>query len=50
MKVMLLNGSPNAKGNTRTALEECAKELNGCGIETELVNIGAGAYVQRLRY
>lgn len=43
MKVMLLNGSPNAKGNTRTALEECAKELNGCGIETELMNIGAGA-------
>ena len=43
MKVILLNGSPNAKGNTRTALEECAKELNGCGIETELVNIGAGA-------
>ena len=43
MKVMLLNGSPNAKGNTRTALEECAKELNGCGIETELVNIGSGA-------
>lgn len=43
MKVMLLNGSPNAKGNTRTALEECAKELNGCGIETELVNIGAGS-------
>ena len=43
MKVMLLNGSPNAKGNTRTALEECAKELNGCGIETELVNIGASA-------
>ena len=42
MKVMLLNGSPNAKGNTRTALEECAKELNGCGIETELVNIGSG--------
>ena len=43
MKVMLLNGSLNAKGNTRTALEECAKELNGCGIETELVNIGSGA-------
>ena len=43
MKVMLLNGSPNAKDNTRTALEECAKELNGCGIETELVNIGSGA-------
>lgn len=42
MKVMLLNGSPNAKGNTRTALEECAKALNGCGIETELVNIGSG--------
>lgn len=43
MKVMLLNGSPHAKGNTRIALEECAKTLNDCGIETEIVDIGAGA-------
>ena len=40
MKVMLLNGSPNAHGNTRAALEECAKELERLGVETELVDIG----------
>ena len=27
MKVLLLNGSPNARGNTRAALEACAAEL-----------------------
>lgn len=43
MKVMLLNGSPKANGNTRAALEECARELNKCGVETELVDIGAGS-------
>ena len=32
MKVMLLNGSPHAKGNTRLALEECARTLAGCGV------------------
>ena len=41
MKVMLLNGSPRAKGNTCLALEECAKTLNECGIDTELFDIGS---------
>ena len=41
MKVMLLNGSPRANGNTRAALEECAKELNALGIDTEIVNVGS---------
>lgn len=41
MKVMLLNGSPKANGNTHLALAECERELQRCGIETELVNIGS---------
>ncbi len=41
MKVLLLNGSPLARGNTRAALEECAAELVRCGVEAELVDIGA---------
>lgn len=39
MKVILLNGSPR-QGNTRAALEECARALNDCGVETELIDIG----------
>ncbi len=42
MKVMLLNGSPHAKGNTRLALEECARALAECGVDSEIVDIGAG--------
>ena len=42
MKVMLLNGSPHAKGNTRLALEECARTLAECGVEAEIVDIGDG--------
>ena len=41
MKVMLLNGSPKASGNTHLALAECERELQRCGIETELVHIGS---------
>ncbi len=41
MKVLLLNGSPNAKGNTRAALEECAAELGRCGVDSEIVDVGA---------
>lgn len=33
MKVMLLNGSPRADGNTNLALNEIAKVLNESGIE-----------------
>ena len=40
MKVLLLNGSPNAQGCTYTALQEVAKELQKCGIESEIFQIG----------
>ncbi|MGI5906717.1 MAG: flavodoxin family protein [Candidatus Pararuminococcus gallinarum] len=40
MKVLLLNGSPHAKGCTFTALSEVAKELETQGIQTEILQIG----------
>lgn len=40
MKVLLINGSPRAKGCTYTALSEVAKSLNACEIETEIIQIG----------
>lgn len=40
MKVLLVNGSPNEKGCTFTALEEVEKTLNVEGIETEIFHIG----------
>lgn len=40
MKVLLVNGSPNEKGCTYTALSEIAKTLEGQGIETEIFHIG----------
>ena len=40
MKVLLINGSPNAKGCTYTALNEIADTLHIEGIETEIYNIG----------
>lgn len=40
MKVLLVNGSPHAKGCTYTALSEVAKTLNEEGIETEFFQIG----------
>lgn len=40
MKVLLLNGSPNARGNTRAALEACAAELISCGVEAEITDVG----------
>lgn len=40
MKVLLINGSPNAKGCTYTALSEVAKELTNENIETEIFHIG----------
>lgn len=40
MKVLLINGSPNAKGCTYTALTEVAKELENEGIETEIFHVG----------
>ncbi|MCL2244523.1 MAG: flavodoxin family protein [Treponema sp.] len=40
MKVLIINGSPNANGCTFTALNEVAQTLKGNGIETELVHVG----------
>lgn len=40
MKVLLINGSPNAKGCTYTALNEVAATLNDEGIETEIIQVG----------
>ena len=40
MKVLLINGSPRAKGCTFTALSEVAKALEENGIETEIAQIG----------
>ncbi len=40
MKVLLVNGSPHAKGCTFTALEEIAGSLEKNGIESEIFHIG----------
>jgi len=40
MKVLLINGSPNKKGCTYTALSEVEKELNKSDVETEIFYIG----------
>ena len=41
MKVLLVNGSPRAKGCTFTALSEIAKTLEEEGIAAEIFQIGA---------
>ncbi len=41
MKVLMLNGSPKADGNTYTALLEIGKQLEKEGIGYEIVQIGA---------
>lgn len=41
MKVILVNGSPKAKGCTYTALCEVARALGEEGIETEIYQLGA---------
>lgn len=40
MKVLLINGSPRAKGCTYTALNEIVKELEKENIETEIFQVG----------
>ena len=40
MKVLMLNGSPRAKGNTATALAEMEKIFIGEGIAVETVRVG----------
>lgn len=40
MNVLLINGSPHAKGCTYTALHEVETVLNQEGIDTEIVHVG----------
>ena len=40
MKVLMLNGSPHAQGNTARALREMEKIFTECGIEVETVHVG----------
>lgn len=40
MKVILINGSPNARGCTYTALSEVAQTLEDEGIEAEIIHVG----------
>lgn len=41
MKVLMINGSPHVKGNTRIALDEMVKIFDHEGIETEMIHIGS---------
>ncbi len=41
MKVLLVNGSPKREGNTFIALNEVRQVLDGEGIETDLIHVGA---------
>ena len=40
MNVLLINGSPNAKGCTYTALDEVSGALRESGISTEIIHVG----------
>ncbi len=40
MKVLMINGSPHAKGNTYTALQEMEKVFAQEGVETEIIQVG----------
>ena len=40
MKVLMINGSPRANGNTATALREMEKIFAQEGVETELIHVG----------
>lgn len=40
MKVLLINGSPNANGNTARSLEEMVKVFHEENIETEVIHVG----------
>ena len=40
MKVLMINGSPRADGNTKIALEEMKKVFSAEGIDCEIIDIG----------
>ena len=41
MKVLMINGSPRANGNTSTVLKEMEKVFNENGVETEILTVGS---------
>ncbi|MCD8046485.1 MAG: flavodoxin family protein [Clostridiales bacterium] len=43
MKVLMLNGSPRANGNTSIALEEMKKVFDADSVETEIIQVGSQA-------
>ena len=43
MKVLLVNGSARVHGNTATALEQIAQTLESEGVDTQIIQLGAGA-------
>ena len=43
MKVLMINGSPHAKGNTAAALNEMKKVFDAQDVETEMLHIGGSA-------
>ena len=45
MKVLMLNGSPKANGNTMCALTEIGEQLKKEGIDYEIFQIGSGRSV-----
>ena len=40
MRVLMINGSPKANGNTAAALREMEKIFTAEGVETEIVHVG----------
>ena len=40
MKVLIINGSPKAHGNSATLIEEMVKTYQELGVETEVVHVG----------
>ncbi|MBR5155714.1 MAG: flavodoxin family protein [Clostridia bacterium] len=40
MKVLMINGSPHANGNTATALAEMGKVFEDAGVEAEVIQVG----------
>lgn len=44
MKVVAISGSPNAKGNTQTAIDMVFEELRKEGIECETIQVGNKAF------
>lgn len=43
MKVLMINGSPHANGNTAAALYEMKKVFDASGVETDILHIGKDA-------